>query len=55
MSGIAGIAHPGKQTEVKRMLDKFVHRGSTQEIVETRSVTLGVDWPDYQSAASEDF
>jgi asparagine synthetase B (glutamine-hydrolysing) len=28
MSGIAGIAHPGKQIDVKRMLNKIAHRGS---------------------------
>jgi asparagine synthase (glutamine-hydrolysing) len=53
MSGIAGIAQSGKQAEVKRMLEKIVHRGSTIEIVETASVTLGVVWPAYQSAASK--
>ncbi|MBE3142613.1 MAG: SUMF1/EgtB/PvdO family nonheme iron enzyme [Planctomycetes bacterium] len=53
MSGIAGIAHSGKQTEVKSMLDKIVHRGHTTEIIETAFVTMGVAWPDYQSAASK--
>jgi len=53
MSGVAGIAHPGKQTEVKSMLDKIVHRGHTTEIIETALVTMGVAWPDYQSAASK--
>jgi asparagine synthase (glutamine-hydrolysing) len=53
MSGIAGIAYTGKQTEVKNMLEKIVHRGATIEIIETASATLGVAWPDYQSAASK--
>jgi len=42
MSGIAGIAHSGKRTEVKHMLDKLAHRGRVIEIVETPSATLGI-------------
>ena len=50
MSGIAGIAHSGKEPEVMRMLDKIVHRGHTTEILETTSATLGVTWSQYRSA-----
>ncbi len=48
MAGIAGIAHPGRQAEVKRMLDKLEHRGTQRKIVETDAVTLGAVWPAYQ-------
>lgn len=42
MSGIAGIALPGKREQVKRMLEKIAHRGLITEIVETASATLGI-------------
>lgn len=51
MSGIAGIAHPGKQADVNRMLQKIIHRGRNTQIIETSSTTLGVAWPEYQSSA----
>lgn len=52
MSGIVGIAHSGKQTDVRRMLDKIAHRGLITEIVETASATLGGTWPHCQSTAA---
>jgi len=51
VSGIAGIACPGKQKESKRMLDKIAHRGHSIDIIETDSATLGVAWSPYQSSA----
>jgi len=51
MSGIAGFAQPGKQDEVKQMLERLAHRGSSTEIIETASATLGIVWPQHQSAA----
>jgi asparagine synthase (glutamine-hydrolysing) len=48
MSGIAGIAHSGQYTDVKRMINKIAHRGSNIEITETSSATLGGTWPQYQ-------
>ncbi len=54
MSGIAGIAHPGKQTEVKLMLSKIAHRGNNAEIIETDSVTLGGTWPKSQFSDTKD-
>ncbi len=53
MSGIAGIAQLGKQTDVKRMLDKLAHRGRIMEIVETDTATLGITWRPDQPAASK--
>ncbi len=45
MSGIAGIAQPGKQTEVERMIDKIAHRGpGGRKIVEIEGTTLGITW-----------
>lgn len=52
MSGIVGIALPGKRSDVKRMLKKIAHRGVVTEVVETASATLGVTRPPRQSAAS---
>lgn len=52
MSGIAGIAHSGKKTAVKKMLDKIAHRGRITNIVETPSATLGGTWPEYQAEAA---
>jgi asparagine synthase (glutamine-hydrolysing) len=54
MSGIAGIAHASKQTEVKRMLNKIAHRGLNAEIIETASVTLGGIWPNSQFSDTKD-
>ena len=54
MSGIAGIAHPGKQSEVKIMLNKIAHRGHNAEIIETASVTLGGTWPNSQFSDTKD-
>jgi asparagine synthase (glutamine-hydrolysing) len=53
MSGIAGIAQPGKQNDVKRMLDKIAHRGAETKIVETDRFTLGVTQAHAQPAAIE--
>jgi asparagine synthase (glutamine-hydrolysing) len=53
MSGIAGIAHSGKQADVRRMLDKIAHRGHITKIVETTSVTLGGTWSQSHSAAAK--
>ena len=52
MSGIAGIALPGKHDEVKRMLEKIAHRGVASEIVETDLATLGVVWSQRRAAIS---
>lgn len=51
MSGIAGIAQPGKQNDVKRILEKISHRGRSIEIIETDSATLGIVYSPYQSTA----
>lgn len=53
MAGIAGIAFPGKYNEVKRMLEKIAHRGPAIQIVETALATLGLAWPQCQSADSK--
>lgn len=52
MSGIAGIALPGKQDEVKSMLEKIAHRGAASEVVETDSATLGLIWSQNQATAA---
>ncbi len=45
MSGIAGIAGPGKQAEVEQMLAKIAHRGPAgRKIIEVEGATLGIDW-----------
>lgn len=55
MSGIAGIAQAGKKADVKRMLDKLSHRGHSQEIIDTTSMTIGVTYSEYQSSVSAYF
>lgn len=46
MSGIVGIAAPGKEAEVERMLDKIKHRGPEgRKIMEINGATLGIVWP----------
>ena len=43
MAGIAGIIHPGKKEEVKKMLDKIAHRGPAgQAITEIEGITIGL-------------
>lgn len=55
MSGIAGIACPGKKAPVKRMLDRITHRGPAgNEIIETESATLGIVWTELQESAISD-
>ncbi|MFZ6027701.1 MAG: asparagine synthase-related protein [Chloroflexota bacterium] len=53
MSGIAGIAHTGKQADVKRMLEKIAHRGVAADVIETDAVTLGCTWPKAQSVTAK--
>ncbi len=52
MSGIAGIAQAGKQTQVNQMLDKLAHRGPAgRAVVEANGATLGVVWTRPQAGA----
>ena len=51
MAGIAGIAQSGQYREVERMLERIRHRGPAgTDILETPVATLGVVWPECQSA-----
>ena len=52
MSGIVGIARPGEQELVNRMLDDIAYRGPAgRAVVETNGATLGVVWTGPQSEA----
>jgi asparagine synthase (glutamine-hydrolysing) len=42
MSGIVGIAKPGFNQTVQRMLDKIAYRGHSTRVLETASATVGV-------------
>ncbi len=42
MAGIAGIASPGRDKDVKKMLSRIRHRGLATKTVENGSATLGV-------------
>jgi len=54
MSAIAGIASPGKNELVNRMLDKISHRGTNDRLVVSRgSATLGATNSAYQINAIE--
>jgi asparagine synthase (glutamine-hydrolysing) len=53
MAGIAGIARPGKQAQVERMLDKMAHRGPAgRDAIEARDCTLGLVWARPQASAA---
>jgi asparagine synthase (glutamine-hydrolysing) len=53
MAGIAGIARPGKQAEVSRMLDKIAHRGPDgSKITAVDGNTLGVAWTRHQKSSA---
>lgn len=50
MAGIAGIAGSGKETQVRKMVDRIAHRGSAgREILAVGGSTLGALWPRAQS------
>lgn len=50
MSAIAGIASPGKNEMVNRMLDKMSHRGPLKRlVVSSKNATLGATDTQYQS------
>lgn len=52
MSGIAGIALPGKRSLVEQMLDKITHRGRAgREIMENGSATLGLVYSEIQTSS----
>jgi len=52
MAGIAGIARPGKQAEVSRMLGKIAHRGPAgSEIIAVEGNTLGIAWAKPQKSS----
>jgi asparagine synthase (glutamine-hydrolysing) len=53
MAGIAGIARPGKQAEVSRMLGKIAHRGPAgSEIIAIEGNTLGLAWAKPQKSSA---
>ncbi|MBN1451064.1 MAG: hypothetical protein JW963_08630 [Anaerolineales bacterium] len=50
MAGIAGIALPGRQQDVVRMLTKISHRGKDRaKMLEKRDVTMQAIWPEVQA------
>ena len=50
MAGIAGIAAPGRQPQVERMLDSLSHRGRLgRAVLDTPVATLGSVWPQAQA------
>lgn len=52
MSGIAGIALPGKRSLVEQMLDKIIYRGRAgREIMENGSATLGLVYSEIQTSS----
>ena len=42
MAGIAGIASPGRQKDVKKMLNRIRHRRLATKTVEADNATLGI-------------
>lgn len=49
MAGIAGIALPGRQQDVVRMLGKIIHRGNDRaKMLEKKDVTMQAAWPEVQ-------
>ncbi len=53
MAGIAGVANPGRQSLVAKMLGKIAHRGKARSrIVEGKEATLGARWPKAGPAGS---
>ncbi len=54
MAGIAGIAEPGRESLVERMLAKIEHRGDCgREIFEAGGATFGVVWTEPQKRSVE--
>lgn len=54
MSGIAGIARPGKRQLVTKMLEKIAHRGGAgQEVMDNGTATMGMVWPETQAHLAE--
>jgi asparagine synthase (glutamine-hydrolysing) len=52
MSGLAGIARPGRREQVRRMLDKIAYRGPAgREVVEIECATLGLVWTEPQASS----
>ncbi len=51
MAGMAGIAATGKHNEVGQMLGSIAHRGTTTEIIDTGTVTLGMVAPAHEPLA----
>ena len=55
MSGIAGIAGPGKRAHVERMLDRMAYRGPAgRGVVEVAGGALGVVWTQTQAESAAD-
>ncbi len=56
MSAIAGIALPGAEQSVNKMLEKMAYRGSHNSVVRrVDGVTLGLSWPVGQPDAERVF
>ncbi|MBD3414764.1 MAG: asparagine synthase [Candidatus Aminicenantes bacterium] len=54
MAGIAGVNKPGKERQVKMMLDKIAHRGGYgAEVEEKKENTLGIVYPKVQSESAQ--
>lgn len=50
MAGIAGISEPGKQTQVRKMVDKITKRGKDHnKTIETQYVTMQSIWSNEES------